>query len=235
MRPIEYFGLFPVRRNILDELERFGIRPRSFSEGQRPFEAGCRARRRGQAVWARGGADAIVWLFFFEQKIEDTRRKVHRTGQHAGKRNNRRVVWRVSPIAAPCIVFLPAGTFAGHHVRVGPTDAGRFDRLVNVQHHVVLCRSFDDLAIMTDHVLAVVPFVMDFAVVAGSFDCGSVPHVAGLHCLDSELLTQGICIVELAFVVFDSRACFMMPDESDAFFLCVVCKELQIVIRVGGS
>ena len=92
------------------------------------------------------------------RQVEDAGREIHRPGEQPRERQDRFVVGRIAAVGAPGVVFLAAGAFAGHQIRIGAAEAGRLDRLVDVEHDVVLGRFFDHVLVMPDHVLAVVPF-----------------------------------------------------------------------------
>ena len=81
-------------------------------------------------------------------------------GPASSRVNGRIVSWSggLPPSRTPGVVFLAAGAFAGHQIRIGAAQAGRFHRLVDVEHDVVLGGFVDHLLMMPDHVLAIVPF-----------------------------------------------------------------------------
>ena len=64
---------------------------------------------------------------------------------------------RVAAVVAPGVVLLAAGAFAAHEVGIGAAKAGGFDRLMDVEHDVMFRGFIDDVLVVVDHVLAVVP------------------------------------------------------------------------------
>ena len=97
---------------------------------------------------------------------------------------------RIAAVGAPGVVFLAAGAFAGHQVRIRATQPGRLDRLVDVEHDRVLGGFVDHVLMVADHVLAVVPFAARLAGVVDPLQPLRPIDVAGLHGRDAELFRR---------------------------------------------
>ena len=128
---------------------------------------------------------------------------------------------RVAAVAAPGVVLLAAGAFAGHQIRIRAAQAGRLHRFVHVEHDLVLGGLFDHVLMMPDHVLAVVPFADHLAGVVDALETLRPVDVAGLHGGDAEPLVEREGIAQLAFVVGNRTAGFVVADEMDALRLGV--------------
>ena len=158
----------------------------------------------------------------FDEHIEDARREVHRTGEHARKEEDALVLRRIPALAAPGVVLLAARAFATEHVRPGPTLAGVVDRLVHVHRDPVFRGCLDDLAIMPDHVLPGVEVALGRLVV----------DVAGLDRVNPKALIEREGAVELPFVVLDAHRCLVMHDQAHPFRLRISGHGGEVIVGV---
>ena len=105
--------------------------------------------------------------------------------------NGRMVVWSgwFRSVPPQALNSCPQSAFAGHHVGIGSPDAGWFDGLMNVQHDLVLGRCLHGFAVVTHHVLSMLPFAVNPAVFAMAADVTAVADIAGLDRSNTQLLT----------------------------------------------
>ncbi len=91
------------------------------------------------------------------------------------------MVWWISALATPGIVFLSTGTLAGHQIRPCAAQSGIFDGLVHVEHDLMLCGFTHGEVMMPDHELPMVPFEPGFALFIHVFDLLAMSDVACFH------------------------------------------------------
>ena len=101
----------------------------------------------------------------------------------------------------PGVPFHSPGTLTAHHVGVGPSLSGRLYRFMHIKHDSVLGGLFQHPQIMPHHILAVM-------VVSSGYSSG-VSRLYGVYSVRLRPCESGI---ELAFVVGDVTARFMMKD-----------------------
>ena len=130
---------------------------------------------------------------------------------------------RVAALAAPRVVLLSARALAAHHVGIGTALAGVVDRLVHIQHDVVLGGLLDHVPVVVDHELA--PVRMAFT--------GQVGHVPGLDRVESQALVHRERAVHLPLVILNAARRLVVHDEVHAFRLRVTSELDDVVVGIG--
>ena len=94
----------------------------------------------------------------------------------------------VASVFAPGVIFLAAGTFARHHIRVSAADARIFDWFVGVDHDAVFSRSLYHFTIVFHHELPVMPLPLELIIlVEVSYP---PPNIAGFDGVDPQTLVR---------------------------------------------
>ena len=150
--------------------------------------------------------------------IKDAGRVVHRAGQQAGIGQDF-MMGRIDA-GAPGIPLHAAGTFPGHEIRPGPADARGLDRLMGIDHDLPRSCLLGHFLVMPDAVLAVV-------VMAGQ----QPARITGLQVMDAigRRPVQGR--IQLAFIVQDIAAGFVVKDIGNAFGIGIPQDLIEIEIR----
>ena len=130
---------------------------------------------------------------------------------------------RITALAAPGIVFLPARAFARHHVWIGAPLARILDRLVHIQHDAVLRRLFDHVAVMVDHELTPVrvPFTR------------LIRHIARFDRVQPQRVVHRKRAVDLPLVILNPARCLVVDDQLHAFGVGVAGQLGEVVVGIA--
>src|SRR3989449_381173 len=158
-----------------------------------------------------------------DHDVENARREIHRPVEQPGEEQDRLVLGRIAAFAAPGVVLLPARPFTRHHVRIGAPLAGILNRLVHVQHDVIVRRLFDDVAVMVHHELA--PVRMAFARLIG--------HVARFDRVQSQRVVHRERTIDLPFVILNPAGRLVVDDQLHTLGVGVAGQLGQVVVGIA--
>ena len=146
-------------------------------------------------------SDSGIDRLFRIIKVKNAGGVVHAASKEAGVGENTGVRW----LNGSAFVFLATSALAGEEIGVGAFDAGRFDRLVDVEANMLLCGKFQDFLVVVDTNLRMMIFL---ATTDGHFGA----RIAGLEVMN---VIFGVKIkggFELFFVVVDKTNSFVVTD-----------------------
>ena len=142
-------------------------------------------------------------------KVENARCEIHRTSEHASKRQHGNMVRRIR-CRPPWVVFLTTSAFSRYPVRISTAKAGIFYRFMSVDGQLIFRSGCDVFNEMIYHVLAVGIFIAQYVVVVAHFEILAMGNIARFNLRNPQLVVQGKTVFHLRFVVGYSSWCFMV-------------------------
>ena len=225
---IQHARVFPVHWHVLDELERarvgFVVFQQIGGHLQRTVDHHIQRQLLGP-----GGGDAVGGACLH---AEDAGGVVHGAGQQSGEGEVGFMLRWIAGLA-PGAELHAACAFAGDPVGIGAAQAGVLDRLMRIDRDMAFGGFGHHLLVMACHVLAFMPGVVQLAVTADHLGLSGIGHVAGLDCIDAQLLVQIETRFQLRFVVCGVTRGFVVADQAHVLRLGVGREFLDVEIGVG--
>ncbi len=127
--------------------------------------------------------------------------------------------------SSKCLVLGTSCRFVGNQVGPSTGNSRRTNRLVCIDHQLVLGSLFQSILVVIDQPLAVVVFSAR----------KDIPHIAAFHGWIPVLIHKLVSLIHVALVVACGGGGLVMHDHLHSFFLGISTDSGQIKIRVWGQ